>query len=81
MVDECHGHRLHSPSDGGIMVYPESGWHYEEVETGVLRYLDWLEDEALPATEKDRGAGERGAEEQGSGGAGGQRGRGAEKQR
>jgi hypothetical protein len=52
------------------MVCPESGWRYKEVETGVLRYLDWPEDEALPVTEKDRGAGERrgrGAEGQGSG--------------
>jgi len=57
-VDECHGHRLHSLSDGGIMVCPESGWRYKEVETGVLPYLDWPEDEVLPVTEKDRGAGE-----------------------
>ena len=45
-----HGHRLHNPSDDGIMVCPESGWRYKEVEPGVLRCLDWPEDEALPMT-------------------------------
>ena len=45
-----HGHRLHNPSDDGIMVCPESGWRYREVEPGALRCLDWAEDEALPMT-------------------------------
>ena len=43
-----HGHRLHNPSDGGTMPCLESGWRYEEVEPGVLRCLDWPEDEPLP---------------------------------
>jgi len=42
-----HGHRLHESSDGGIMVCPESGWRYKEVEPGVLCCLDWSEDEPL----------------------------------
>ncbi len=32
----------------GILVCPESGWRYKEVEPGVLRCLDWSEDEPLP---------------------------------
>jgi UDP-2-acetamido-3-amino-2,3-dideoxy-glucuronate N-acetyltransferase len=43
-----HGHRLHNPSEDGIMICAESGWRYKEVEPGVLRCLDWSEDEALP---------------------------------
>ena len=45
-----HGHRLPSPSGDGIMICPESGWRYKEVEPGVLRCLDWPEDEPLLAT-------------------------------
>jgi len=45
-----HGHRLQNPSDEGIMICPESGWRYKEVEPGVLRCLDWPEDEPLPAS-------------------------------
>ena len=45
-----HGHRLHESGDGGIMLCPESGWRYEEVEPGVLRCLDWPEDEPLSMT-------------------------------
>jgi UDP-2-acetamido-3-amino-2,3-dideoxy-glucuronate N-acetyltransferase len=44
-----HGHRLAEPDGDGIMVCPESGWRYREVEPGVLRCLDWLEDWPLPA--------------------------------
>jgi UDP-2-acetamido-3-amino-2,3-dideoxy-glucuronate N-acetyltransferase len=44
------GHRLHNPSDDGIMICLESGWRYKEVQPGVLRCLDWPEDEALPMT-------------------------------
>ena len=43
-----HGHRLHNPSDDGIMICSESGWRYKEVEIKVLRCLDWPEDEPLP---------------------------------
>jgi UDP-2-acetamido-3-amino-2,3-dideoxy-glucuronate N-acetyltransferase len=42
-----HGHRLAEPDGDGIMVCPESGWRYREVEPGVLRCLDWLEDRPL----------------------------------
>ena len=45
-----HGLRLHKSSDGGTMLCPESGWRYQEMEAGVLRCLDWVEDEALPMT-------------------------------
>ncbi len=42
-----HGHRLPAPDGQGIMVCPESGWRYQEVEPGVLRCLDWPEDKDL----------------------------------
>jgi UDP-2-acetamido-3-amino-2,3-dideoxy-glucuronate N-acetyltransferase len=42
-----HGHRLPAPDAGGLMVCPESGWRYREVEPGVLRCLDWPEERAL----------------------------------
>ncbi len=43
-----HGHRLQNPDENGIMVCPESGWRYQEVEPSLLRCLDWSEDEPLP---------------------------------
>jgi UDP-2-acetamido-3-amino-2,3-dideoxy-glucuronate N-acetyltransferase len=43
-----HGYRLVDRGADGVMICPESGWHYEEVEPGVLRCLDWPEDSALP---------------------------------
>lgn len=43
-----HGHRLLSPDGEGIMLCPESGWRYHEAAPGVLRCLDWPEDEPLP---------------------------------
>ena len=43
-----HGHRLANPDADGVMICPESGWRYKEVEPGVLRCLDWPEDEPLP---------------------------------
>jgi UDP-2-acetamido-3-amino-2,3-dideoxy-glucuronate N-acetyltransferase len=43
-----HGHRLQNPDQDGVMICPESGWRYKEVESGVLRCLDWPEDEPLP---------------------------------
>ena len=46
-----HGHRLPDPDAAGIMLCPESGWRYREVEPNVLRCLDWPEDEPLPRKE------------------------------
>ena len=43
-----HGHRLPPPDEQGIMVCPESGWRYREIQAGVLRCLDWPEHEPLP---------------------------------
>ncbi len=42
-----HGHRLPPPDANGMMVCPESGWRYKEVELGILRCLDWPEDQEL----------------------------------
>ena len=42
-----HGHRLRLDADGGA-VCPESGWRYREVSPGVIRCVDFPEDEALP---------------------------------
>jgi UDP-2-acetamido-3-amino-2,3-dideoxy-glucuronate N-acetyltransferase len=42
-----HGHPLPKPDAEGIMLCPESGWRYREVEAGVVRCLDRAEDEAL----------------------------------
>jgi UDP-2-acetamido-3-amino-2,3-dideoxy-glucuronate N-acetyltransferase len=47
-----HGHRLDDPDGDGVMICPESGWRYKEVEPGVLRCLDWPEDEPLPETKE-----------------------------
>jgi UDP-2-acetamido-3-amino-2,3-dideoxy-glucuronate N-acetyltransferase len=44
-----HGHRLAAAGSDAVMVCPESGWRYKEVEPNVLRCLDWPEDEPLPA--------------------------------
>lgn len=49
-----HGHRLQNPDSHGVMICPESGWRYKEVEPGILRCLDWPEDEPLPATTTDK---------------------------
>jgi UDP-2-acetamido-3-amino-2,3-dideoxy-glucuronate N-acetyltransferase len=43
-----HGHRLESPDSAGIMRCPETGYRYEEVESGVLRCLDLDEEAPLP---------------------------------
>lgn len=43
-----HGHRLQQKDSDGHLVCPESGWRYSETEPGVLRCLDWAEDEPLP---------------------------------
>jgi UDP-2-acetamido-3-amino-2,3-dideoxy-glucuronate N-acetyltransferase len=42
-----HGHRLQNTDDQGVMVCPEAGWRYREVEPGVLHCLDCLEDHSL----------------------------------
>ncbi|MGA8151663.1 MAG: Gfo/Idh/MocA family oxidoreductase [Terriglobales bacterium] len=44
-----HGHRLELPDRDGVMRCPESGYHYKEVEPGVLRCLDLDEEAPLPA--------------------------------
>jgi UDP-2-acetamido-3-amino-2,3-dideoxy-glucuronate N-acetyltransferase len=44
-----HGHRLESPDSNGVMVCPESGYRYQEIEPGVLRCLDLDEEAPLPA--------------------------------
>lgn len=43
-----HGHRLEWTDEDGIMVCPESGYRYQEVEPGVLRCLDLDEEAPLP---------------------------------
>lgn len=43
-----HGHRLINPDVDGIMICPESGLRYKEVQTGLLRCLDLDEDAPLP---------------------------------
>lgn len=43
-----HAYRLSIPDVQGIMYCPNSGWRYQEVEPGVLRCLDYSEDQALP---------------------------------
>jgi len=43
-----HGIPLPPPDDEGIMVCPEGGYRYKEVEPGVLRCLDLEEDACLP---------------------------------
>lgn len=45
-----HGHRLVDRNVAGELICSESGWRYQEVETGVLRCLDWPEDEPLPSS-------------------------------
>ncbi len=47
-----HGHRLSEQDDQGNWVCPQSGWRYREVEPGVLRCLDWPEDEPLSEERK-----------------------------
>lgn len=46
-----HGHRLDKQDAEGNLLCPESGWRYREVEPGVLRCLDWPEDDPLPPPE------------------------------
>ena len=44
-----HGHKLEMPDENGVMICPESGYRYREIEPGVLRCLDLDEEQALPA--------------------------------
>jgi UDP-2-acetamido-3-amino-2,3-dideoxy-glucuronate N-acetyltransferase len=44
-----HGHKLAAPDSSGVMICPESGYRYKEIEPGVLRCLDLDEDKPLPA--------------------------------
>ncbi len=43
-----HGQRLRIPNAQGVMTCSESGWRYQEIQPGVLRCLDWPEEQALP---------------------------------
>lgn len=43
-----HGHILKNPDADGVMVCPESGFRYKEVEPGVIRCLDLDEEAPLP---------------------------------
>lgn len=43
-----HGHPLRRPNGEGLYVCPESGFRYREESPGVLRCLDWDENEPLP---------------------------------
>jgi UDP-2-acetamido-3-amino-2,3-dideoxy-glucuronate N-acetyltransferase len=43
-----HGQRLHAPDETGVMICPESGWRYRQIEPGILRCLDWPEEKPLP---------------------------------
>lgn len=42
-----HGYRLVAQDAEGNWICPESGWRYREVEPGVLRCLDWPEEQPL----------------------------------
>ncbi len=43
-----HGHPLGSPDPEGIMICPESGYRYKEVEPGGLACIDLPEEDPLP---------------------------------
>jgi UDP-2-acetamido-3-amino-2,3-dideoxy-glucuronate N-acetyltransferase len=47
-----HGYQLKEQDAEGNLICPESGWRYREVEPGVLRCLDWPEDNPLPAAKQ-----------------------------
>lgn len=44
-----HGHKLQLPDADGVMICPESGYRYKEIQPGVLRCLDLNEEDPLPA--------------------------------
>ena len=43
-----HGHFLKNPDSSGVMVCPESGFRYKEIELGKLQCLDLDEESPLP---------------------------------
>jgi len=43
-----HGHPLQTIDTDGNLLCPESGWRYRVNDSGILRCLDWREDEPLP---------------------------------
>ena len=43
-----HGYRKEQTDTESVMICPESGWRYEEKNPGLLRCLDWPEEEPLP---------------------------------
>lgn len=45
-----HGHRLVTQDTSGEWRCPESGWRYREMQPGILRCLDWPEEQPLSAT-------------------------------
>ena len=47
-----HGHILKDKDSEGVMVCPESGFRYEEVEKGKIRCIDFEEDDELPEGKK-----------------------------
>ncbi len=42
-----HGARLTEYNPDGYLVCPKSGWRYDEVESGVLRCVEWAEDKPI----------------------------------
>lgn len=44
-----HGHILKNPDKDGIMICPESGFRYKEIQPGIIRCLDLDEDASLPS--------------------------------
>lgn len=42
-----HGHKLPPPDADGVMLCPQSGWRYAINSSGILRCLDWPEDQPL----------------------------------
>lgn len=49
-----HGFRLHPSGEDSVMICPQSGWRYKETQTGIVRCLDWPENEPLPAQAADQ---------------------------
>lgn len=50
-----HGVKLPGPDSDGIMICPESGYRYKEVESGIVKCLDIDEESPLP---QDKSVGE-----------------------
>ena len=42
-----HGAKLGHPDNDGVMICSKSGWKYKEVDDGVLKCLDWPEEEEV----------------------------------